>query len=120
MRNYTDVANLAFSKKMLGGFIYVSPMNYLKAFFLDFLKGDIKNVIDGFLIRGQWSTPVLSQQLSESFHKLMEASQQLLAFDADLSEDEQRGRAIKNAMTKSDRDQAMIRVFRQYLSESPF
>ena len=117
MRNYTDKANLAFSKKMLGGYIYVSPMNYLKAFLIDYFKSNIKSVVDILLIRGQWATPVLSQQLSEAFHKLMEMSQQLLQFDDALSEESRKGMAIQNALKKADREKSMVRVIRQYLDE---
>ncbi len=118
MRNYTEKANIAFAKKMLGGYTYVEPMNYLKAFLLDYLKSDIKNVVDVLLIRGQWAAPVLSQQLSESFHRLLEMTQDLLGFDERLSDDGQRGAAIKNALMKSDREKSMIRVLRQYLDEA--
>ncbi len=41
MRNYTEKENLAFSKKMLGGYKYVAPMNYLNAFLVDYLRGEI-------------------------------------------------------------------------------
>lgn len=118
MRNYTDKANLSFAKKMLGGYTYVQPMNYLKAFLIDYIKSDIKSVVDALLIRGQWSAPVFSQQLSESFHKLLDLSSQLLEFDDGLSDEGQRGAAIKNALHKSDRDKSMMRVLRQYLDEA--
>ena len=118
MKNYTEKANLSFAKKMLGGYTYVAPMNYLKAFLIDYLKSDIKSVVDVLLIRGHWSTTVLSQQLSESFHKLMDLSQQLLAFDDELSDEGQKGVSIKNAMLKSDRDKGMVRVLRQYLADA--
>ncbi len=117
-RNYTDKANLTFSKKMLGGFTYVVPLNYLKAFLLDYVKGDIKQVVDTLLIRGQWSTTIMSQQLSESFHQLVNLTDQLLEFDDSLSEEGERGAAIKKAIHKSDRDKSMIRVLKQYLSNA--
>ena len=41
MKYYTEKENLAFAKKMLGGYIYIAPMNYLKAFLVDFCKKDI-------------------------------------------------------------------------------
>ncbi|RPJ04890.1 MAG: hypothetical protein EHM28_13205, partial [Spirochaetaceae bacterium] len=56
LKNYTEKANVPFAKKMLGGFIFVQPLNYLKAFLLDYLKKDIRQIIDLFLIKGKWSS----------------------------------------------------------------
>ena len=117
MRNYTDKANLAFAKKMLGGYVHVAPINYLKAFLLDYLKSEVKVIVDLLLIRGQWSTTLISQQLSDSFHNLIEMTDNLLEFDESLSEDGEAGTAIFNALHKADRDKGMVKVVRQYLSE---
>jgi hypothetical protein len=117
MRNYTDKANLTFAKKMLGGYTYVIPANYLKAFLLDYLKSSIKKIVDVLIIRGQWSTAIISQQVSESYHQLMSLTDQLLKFDESLSDDGDRGAAIKNALHKSDRDKSMLRVLRQHLND---
>ena len=117
MRHYTEKANLSFAKKMLGGYIYVPPINYLKAFLLDYLKSDVKEFVDILLIRGQWSTALLSQQLSESFHQLLAISDAILAFDDSLSEDGERGRLVKSATHKSDRDKSMVKVLRQHLKD---
>jgi len=116
-RNYTEKANLTFSKKMLGGYIYVAPLNYLNAFLADYLTGEIKNTVDLLLIRGQWAAPVLSQQLSEPYHKLVELNDELNGFDESLAEDGEKGALLKNALTKSDKDKGMIRVLKQRLSE---
>ncbi len=117
MRNYTEKANLTFTKKMLGGYVHVIPLNYLKAFFLDYMKGEVKVTIDLLLIRGQWAATVLSQQLSESYHQLVKLSDQLLKFDEALAEDGERGASIKNALHKADRDKSMMRILKNHLSE---
>ncbi len=116
-RNYTDKANIAYSKKMLGGYTYVQPLNYLKAFLIDYLKGEIKATVDLLLIRGQWAAPVLAQQLSEPFHKLVELNDELLAFDQSLADDGEKGSLLKSALHKSDKDKGMVRVLKQRLSE---
>ncbi len=117
MKNYTDKANIAFSKKMLGGFIYVAPANYLKAFLLDYFKRDIKNLVDILLIRGKWATQVASQQLSESFHAIMEISTELIELDNSLSEEGAKGQSLKNVLSKSDRDKNSITILRRMLNE---
>lgn len=117
MRNYTEKANLTFSTKMLGGYIHVVPMNFLKAFLLDYLKTDMKTTIDLLLIRGQWAATVLSQQLSESYHRLVDLTEELLQFDLALAEDGEKGAAVKGALFKSDRDQKMMKILRQYITD---
>jgi hypothetical protein len=112
LKNYTDKANLAFSKKMLGGFTNVQGLNYLKAFLLDFFKKDIRELVDLFLIRGQWSTNLLSQQLSEGFHELMSVSEQLIAFDDKLADDGDLGLRLRNTLAKSDRDKNQLKNLR--------
>ncbi len=114
---YTEKANMAFSKKMLGGFVYTAPLNYLKAFLLDYFKKDIKTMVDVLLIRGKWSTNLMSQQLSESFHELMQTSEQLIAFDDSLAEEGEQGTKLKNLVYRADKDKNSLLVLRKLLKE---
>ncbi len=117
MKFYTEKANMVFSKRMLGGYVHINPMNYLKAFLLDFVKKDIKTIVDILLIKGQWSSTVMSQQLSESFHHLLEISDRLLQFDEGLSEEGEIGGKLKNLVTKADRDPNSMSVLKQQLND---
>ncbi|MBN1649646.1 MAG: hypothetical protein JW874_16525 [Spirochaetales bacterium] len=117
MRNYNDKANLTFSKKMLAGYLYVQPANYLKAFFLDYYKKDIKELVDMVLIRGRWSTNVLSQQLSDSFHRLLDISAALVKFDESLGEEGDKGHTIRNAVKRADRDKNAAAVLRKIVRD---
>ncbi len=118
MKNYTEKANIMFSKKMLGGFIHVAPANYLKAFLLDFFKRDVKTLMDLLLIRGKWATIISSQHLSDAFHSVMEVSAKLIVFDEELSEEGSKGIAFKNMTSKSDRDKNSITILRTLLKET--
>ncbi|MQY77382.1 MAG: hypothetical protein GH155_07130, partial [Spirochaeta sp.] len=55
LSNYSEKANLLFSKKMLGGYTYITPLNYLKAFLLDYVKKDVRQLADILLIRAKWT-----------------------------------------------------------------
>lgn len=118
MKNYTEKENLKFAKKMLGGYTYIKPLNYVKAFLLDYFKRDIKVLIDLLLIRGKWSTNLMSQQLSESFHAVMEVSDQLLKFDEALGEDGERGARIKTYMARTEKDKNAMVSLRKVLKET--
>lgn len=117
MKFYTEKANIAFSKKMLGGYIFVQPMNYLKAFLLDFVKKDIKEIIDTLLIKGEWTTNVMAQQISESLHHLLEISDQVLQFDESLADEGEIGSKLKMMATKADRDQNSMTILKKLLKE---
>lgn len=117
LKNYTAKANINFAKKMLGGFIFVQPLNYLKAFLLDYLKKDIRTLVDLLLIKGKWTSNIVSQQLSESFHQLLDISDQITKMDESLDEDAELGIKFKTYIHKADKDKTCLRVLRQMLKE---
>ncbi len=117
MKNYTEKTNLMFSKKMLGGFTYIAPLNYLKAFLLDYFKKDVREIVNLLLIKGQWTTNLTSQQLSESFHHIMSVSEELLKFDDSVGEEGILGSKLRTALKRSDRDKNSVVVVRQILKE---
>lgn len=103
-KNYTEKANLAFQKKRIPGFTYVEPVNYLKAFLLDYYKRDIRELVNLLLVKGQWVSNALAAPMSESFHQLMEVSDRLTVFDEVLGEDGERGAKLKTLLTRADKD----------------
>ncbi|HRS03583.1 MAG TPA: DUF5312 family protein [Treponema sp.] len=115
LKNYTEKANVSFQKKMLGGFIHIQGLNYLKAFLLDFFKKDIRELCDLLLVRGQWSTNILSQQLSESYHEIMTISDKLITFDDSLADDGDMGGRLRIAIAKADRDKEQVKYVRTLL-----
>ena len=117
-KNYTDKANIAFAKKMLGGYIHTGALNYLKAFLIDYFKKDIREINDILIIRGQWTINVQSQQLSDAYHGLLEVSDALLSFDDSLGEDTEIGARMRSALAKSERDKDAVKYLRQILKES--
>lgn len=117
MKYYTDKANLSFTSRMLGGYEFIPPMNFLKAFLLDYFKKDIREVVDLMLIKGKWSTNILSQQLSDSFNALMDISEKIIQFDESLAEEGSLGSKIKVVLMRVDRDKNSMTVLRQQLKQ---
>jgi uncharacterized membrane protein YheB (UPF0754 family) len=108
-RYYTEKAGEIYIKKNFDGFVYAAAVNYLKVFLLDHFKKEFRELCDLLLIRGQWTTPQLSQQTSENFHQLMELSERLIAFDETLSDSGENGSRLKAAIVKADRDKSQAR-----------
>ncbi|MDR1429759.1 MAG: DUF5312 family protein [Spirochaetaceae bacterium] len=112
MKHYTNKQNEIYIKKNMGGFTQVQAVNYLKAFLLDYCKKDIRELCDLFLVRGQWTSQVLSQQMSEGFHTIMAIADEILVFDDKLGEDGENGSRLKAAMVKVDRDKGQAKYVR--------
>ncbi len=100
MKNYTEKANMMFSKKLNVEYRYLTPMNYLKTFLLDFFKKDIRELEDLLLVRGKWSTNVMSQQMSDAYYRVLEMSEQLLQFDDGLNEEGELGGRLKRSLAR--------------------
>lgn len=117
-KHYTEKANMMFSKRMMGGFVHTAPLNYLKAFFIDFFKKDVRELHDLLVIRGQWSSQIMSNQLSAAFHELMDMSAKVVEFDESLSEEGELGMKLKKATGKVvERDPSTTKMLRQLLDE---
>lgn len=117
-KHYTEKANVMFSKRMMGGFTHTAAFNYLKAFLIDFFKKDVREVHDILVIRGQWSSQIMSNQLSAAFHELMDLSQKVVQFDESLSEEGELGMKLKKASGKVvEKDPSTAKLLRQLLDE---
>jgi hypothetical protein len=102
---------------MLGGYTYITPLNYLKAFLLDYVKKDLRRLTDVLLVPAKWTNNLPSQQLSESFHQLLTLSDELIKFDTQLSDDEENGKKIKSLIFKSERDKNATTLIRKMVKE---
>lgn len=117
LKNYAERANPAFEKKMLGGFLYVEELNYMKAFLIDYFKRDIRALTDLFLVRGKWTVPAMSTAFSGSFHELLELSDSITAFDESLAEDGELGAKLHSMLARSERDKEVVKQLRTQLKD---
>jgi hypothetical protein len=117
LKNYAERSNAQFAKKMLGGYIYVEELNYMKAFLIDYFKRDIRAITDLFLVRGKWSMPQLSTSYSGSFHELLELSDKITAFDESLAEDAEIGSKLRTMLTRAERDKEAVKQLRTNLKD---
>lgn len=117
LKNYAERSNAPFEKKMLGGYLYVEELNYMKAFLIDYFKRDIRALTDLFLVRGKWSVPASSTGYSSSFHELLELSDAITAFDDKLAEDDELGSKLRSMLARADRDKEVVKQLRTQLKD---
>ena len=114
---YISGANEAFSKKELGLFTYTEPLNYLKAFLLEYVKKDIREFYDVVVVRGQWDAS-LANPMSNAYQELLKISDEITAFDSDLSEDGASGLKIKNLLPKTAHDPGAENIINRVISDA--
>lgn len=112
LKYYTENMNDLLNKKGVTGFKYVEPINYLKAFLLDFCKGIIKPRIDFLLIKGTWTTNEQSLEYSSLLMDINKLSDKVLAFDNSCSEDEYYGKSIRQLAFVVAHDQNAKKIMR--------
>lgn len=112
LKQYTDKLNELLEKKGIAGFRYTEPLNYLKAFVLDFCKGQIKARIDYLIIKGTWCTHSVSAEYSMLLEYFNSITEKIVSFDNSLAEDEKNGKSLRKLIFAANHDsnaKAMIK-----------
>jgi hypothetical protein len=117
LSNYSEQSNPGYAQKMLGGFLHVSALNYLRGFLLEYLPKSIREVVDLLIIKGKWSSSQPSNQMSEAFHQLLTMSEKIGHFDIDLSENGELGRRLKTIALRADKDRKALVQLRAALQQ---
>jgi hypothetical protein len=116
LKYYNEKNSEQYTRKNFDGFLYAGALNYLKAFYIDFSKKDIQEICDLLIIRGQWASNGLSQQMSEGYHNFMEISNKLNVLDETLADNGEHGSRLKNAMLKAEHNKGSAKYVRVILN----
>ncbi|MDR0998810.1 MAG: DUF5312 domain-containing protein [Treponema sp.] len=115
--HYTPQESDAFVKRGLDGYTCAEGFNYIKAFLLDVFKKEMQGLCELLLIRGHWYSMEFSQQMSESYHVLIDTAARIDAFDDSLGEDGETGSRLRAMLAKADRDKSQLRYIKNYLKK---
>jgi len=97
-RYYTEEQSNTFRRMHTGGYRYVRAFDRLKGYLVEHFRGEIRRLIgDVVIVRGEWVDDGASSDLSDSYHRIMDLTRQLVDFDEDLVETGERGRRIRQA-----------------------
>lgn len=118
-KNYTQAANAQFAKTQLDGFIHTEPLNYLKAYLLDYFKKDVREIVQDLLIvRGRWTTNIQAQQVSDAYHGVLAVSEQVVKLDDSLDPEGEIGQRLRRALGRvAERDPSTQRILNDLLAE---
>lgn len=118
LKNYTDDACRELRAKQLAQFSYCSALNYLKAFLTYFVKSDLQDFYDIFIVRGKWESPALCAPISNAYHDLAFVTDQITTFDDELAESRPTGMKIKNLLPKAARDVSSRNIINRVVNEA--
>jgi len=119
MKFYTEKSNDVLQHKNIPGFEFVRPINYMRAFLIEFVKRDVREYADLVLIRGKWVSTQLSQNMSDAFNKLMEASDNLSSFDQKHNDENGAvGSKIKTLLPRAERDKESMNIIKTTVRDS--
>lgn len=118
MKNYTEEQSTVFERRNIGSFSYQQPMNYMKAFLLDYIKKDVRELADLVLVRGKWSTSSLSTPMSEAYHQILELSNKIIEFDETLADGSVINGKLKTLLTRCERDKEAMNIIRTILKDT--
>ena len=119
LQHYTEEQSAYFLKKNLGGFEYTKPLNYLKAFLLEYVKRDVRQYADLVLVRGKWATSPLTAEMSDAYNAILEYSEKITLFDKALSEESgEYGKKLKTLLPRADRDKEAANIIRTTLRDN--
>ncbi|HZK19417.1 MAG TPA: hypothetical protein VFC68_01690 [Treponemataceae bacterium] len=118
LKHYTQSANVNFSKHNVSHYEHYQPLNYLKAFLIEYFKKDIREFSDLVLIRGKWVSATLASPMSDAYHNLLNISTQISDFDISLSEEEELGTKLKNYCMRADRDKEARKIANNIITDA--
>ncbi len=117
LKNYTDVGNEIFAKRNLPGYVLYKPLNYLKAFLLDYVKKDVREFCELVLVRGKWIATPQAAQMSDAYNNILGVSDKITAFDDTLSDSSELYTKLKSYSIRADRDIEARRVTQTLLND---
>ncbi|MBQ9495107.1 MAG: hypothetical protein IJR50_05650 [Treponema sp.] len=118
LKNYTAPNSIMLEKKKLRGYTYHEPLNYLKAFLIEFGKTDIREYCELVLVRGKWTETSLSQPMSNAYNDLLSASDTITTFDQTLAEDGTVGIKIKTLLPRTGHDADSASIINRLVGEA--
>ena len=115
MKNYTVVSNEIFKKRGIDGFVHAEALNYLKAFLLDYVKADIRELSDLLLVRGNWGTQSITQDYSNSYHAIMQLATKIVDFDEQFKPGSDLSVKFRTLLSRMEREKEAARQLQKLL-----
>lgn len=117
LKYYTEAGNEMFARKQLAGYTLYNPLNYLKAFLLDYVKKDVRDFCELVLVRGKWIAAPQAANMSDAYNLILGVSDKITAFDETLADGQELNTKLKSYCLRADRDVEARKVLQTILHD---
>jgi hypothetical protein len=117
MRNYSEDISARVYSKVGMGYKYSTALWYLKAFVIENLKTEFRDVVNTMVVKGQWRTSQFSRDLSDALHNCMTLSEDIVHFDDMLAEGNPYGKRIFVLVHRIAKDRSAGDMLKQTLED---
>lgn len=117
LKYYTEAGNEMFTKRGLNGYTLFKPLNYLKAFLLDYVKKDVREFCELVLVRGKWIATPQAAQMSDAYNLILGISDKITSFDETLADGQELNTKLKSYCLRADRDVEARKVIQTILHD---
>lgn len=117
LKYYTEAGNEMFAKRQLAGYTLYKPLNYLKAFLLDYVKKDVRDFCELVLVRGKWIATPQAANMSDAYNNILGVSDKISAFDETLADSSELNTKFKSYCLRADRDVEARKVLQNILRD---
>jgi hypothetical protein len=116
--NYSQArSDQMFGSRDVPGFIYAEVLNAIVTFGEDYLKKDVKTLVDLLLLKGKWSQNIHYKDFSHSFQELLSNCSEIFKFDSSLAEESSNMIRLRNSLRAGERDKFAMNTVRGILGE---
>ncbi|MBQ0167568.1 MAG: hypothetical protein KBT02_10730 [Treponema sp.] len=117
LKYYNEAGNEMFAKRGIPGYSLYKPLNYLKAFLLDYVKKDVRDYCELVLVRGKWIATQQASQMSDAYNNIIQAAEKVSAFDETLADGQELNTKMKSYCLRADRDMEARKVVQTLLND---
>ncbi len=117
VKNYRKSHNETYQRFALPLYLWVEPLNYLKAFLTDKYVPSISETINELIVGGIFVNKHTLTELSNCYYKLKESLSLIESFDNELDTDGDKGRLIQRLLDSVTNEQSARRALTNNIEE---
>lgn len=117
MKNYSEEASTKIYSRVSIGYRYSKAFLYLKAFLIEIIKTQMRDVINILIVKGQWQVNQFSRDLADQLHSCMSLTEDIKNFDDLLSETNTYGKRVFVLLHRQLKDKSSGDLLKQAVED---
>lgn len=117
MKNYSEEASSKIYSKVSVGYRYSKAFLYLKAFLIESVKTQMRDVVNTLIVKGQWQVNQFSRDLSDQLYSCMNLTEDIKKFDDLLAETNTYGKRVFVLLHRQQKDKSSSDLLKQAVED---